>query len=39
MRRAANGETLAHLMLLTGVGRLTRSDEIPWRWSTAQPAA
>jgi len=39
MRRAANGETLAHLMLLTGVGSLTRSDGIPWRWSPAQAAA
>jgi glyoxylase-like metal-dependent hydrolase (beta-lactamase superfamily II) len=32
MRRAANGETLAHLMLLLAAGRLARHGGEPWRW-------
>ena len=32
MRRAANGETLAHLMLLLAVGRVARHGADPWRW-------
>ena len=32
MRRAANGETLAHLMVLLASGRVARHGAEPWRW-------
>jgi glyoxylase-like metal-dependent hydrolase (beta-lactamase superfamily II) len=32
MRRAANGETLAHLMVLLSAGRVARHGGEPWRW-------
>jgi glyoxylase-like metal-dependent hydrolase (beta-lactamase superfamily II) len=32
MRRAANGETLAHLMVLLAAGRVARHGGEPWRW-------
>ncbi|MGH7749347.1 MAG: MBL fold metallo-hydrolase, partial [Candidatus Dormibacteria bacterium] len=32
MRRAANGETLAHLMVLLAAGRVARHGVEPWRW-------
>jgi glyoxylase-like metal-dependent hydrolase (beta-lactamase superfamily II) len=32
MRRAANGETLAHLMMLLAGGRALRHGADPWRW-------
>ncbi|HEX3607259.1 MAG TPA: MBL fold metallo-hydrolase [Candidatus Dormibacteraeota bacterium] len=32
MRRAANGETLAHLMVLLAAGRVARRGGEPWRW-------
>lgn len=32
MRRAANGETLAHLVVLLAEGRVSRSGADPWRW-------
>ena len=32
MQRAANGETLAHLILLEDLGRLRRVKGIPDRW-------
>ncbi|HVS40923.1 MAG TPA: MBL fold metallo-hydrolase [Candidatus Dormibacteraeota bacterium] len=32
MRRAANGETLAHLMVLLAAGRVARHGFEPWRW-------
>jgi hypothetical protein len=32
MRRAANGETLAHLMVLLSAGRVSRHGGDPWRW-------
>jgi glyoxylase-like metal-dependent hydrolase (beta-lactamase superfamily II) len=33
MRRAANGETLAHLMVLLAAGRVLRDGGEPWRWA------
>jgi len=33
MRRAANGETLAHLMVLLAAGRVSRDGGEPWRWA------
>lgn len=38
MRRAAVGETLAHLVLLESRGTLRRLDDEPWRWVTSQAA-
>ena len=35
MRRAAVGETLAHLVLLEARGRVRREPGEPWRWSAA----
>jgi glyoxylase-like metal-dependent hydrolase (beta-lactamase superfamily II) len=32
LRRAANGETLAHLMVLLAAGRVARHGGEPWRW-------
>ena len=32
MHRAANGETLAHLMVLLAAGRVARHGGEPWRW-------
>ncbi|MBV8194945.1 MAG: MBL fold metallo-hydrolase [Candidatus Dormibacteraeota bacterium] len=39
MRRAAVGETLAHLVLLEGAGRVRRDDGHPSRWYLTSPAA
>ena len=37
MRRAAVGETLAHLVLLESTARVRREPGSPWRWTRAGP--
>jgi glyoxylase-like metal-dependent hydrolase (beta-lactamase superfamily II) len=39
MRRAANGETLAHLVYLEAQGRVARTGRTPVRWSVPEGAA
>lgn len=37
VQRSANGEVLAHLVLLESVGRVTRLPTEPWRWRPVAP--